>query len=81
MSLKIVTPSRNNVLNIAEKILTVTSQSYASVAIAVSIYLSMPCSVCEGKRSVSKLSFIKKIKKIHNGIKPSQLVNFTKHWA
>ena len=46
--------------HIASKILadSVTSQSYPNVAIAVRIYLTLPCSVCEGERSFSKLSHI-----------------------
>lgn len=63
MSLKIDDPYHDNVLTVASNILAVTSQSYPNVAIAVRIYLTLPCSVCEGERSFSKLSHIKNEKR------------------
>ena len=59
MSLKTDDSYHDNVLNIASKIHAVTSQSYPNVAIAVRIYLTLSCSVCEEERSFSKLSHIK----------------------
>ena len=71
MSLKIDDLYHDKFPNIASKVLAVTSLSYPNVAIAVRIYLTLPCSVCEGERSFSKLSHIKnEKKKIHNGTKP-----------
>uniref|UniRef100_H3B2S5 TTF-type domain-containing protein n=1 Tax=Latimeria chalumnae TaxID=7897 RepID=H3B2S5_LATCH len=50
----------NDASNVIEAMKTILSSGcFPNVAIALRIYLSMPCTVCEGERSFSKLTRIK----------------------